>query len=214
MDSLDTQTKSWLDGLIRTQFEIEKHRYSNQDDVYKLESPRATYYLKVSDDLQNEHDNILRLQDFLATPRIVGFTRRDSQDYLLMSEVRGQNLAELVGDWENEAIVNAFARAVRQLHSLDVPTVFPGTTTSDDVVLHGDMSLPNIIAMNNGTLGYIDLGQVTVGPRDNDLADAIWSLQRNIGPKYGEYFLHEYGNVKVTPKIEKALAYRYSPNDN
>ena len=186
MDSLDTQTKTWLHDLIDVPFKIEKHNYSNQDDVYKIKTSNRTYYLKISDKLQNEHDNILRLQNLVVTPRIVGFRRLGGQDHLLMSEVPGRNLAEYMGTWENEAIIRAFAKAVRQLHSLDIEIVFPGTNTTDEVVLHGDMSLPNIVATHNGALGYIDLGQVIVGPRDGDLADAIWSLQRNIGPGFGE----------------------------
>lgn len=213
MNSLNTQTKNWLHGLIGAQFEVEKHNYSNQDDVYKIKTSDKVYYLKISDDLQNEYDNILRLQVLVVTPRVIGFTELGGQDHLLMSEIPGRNLAEYVGDWKNEAIAKAFAKALQQMHSLDVQRIFPGTDRSDEVVLHGDMSLPNIIAMRDGRLGYIDLGQVTIGSRDNDLADAIWSLQRNIGPDYGKYFLSEYGDETITPKIKKALAYRYLPDD-
>ena len=71
------------------------------------------------------------------------------------------------------------------------------------------MALPNIIISESQEIGYIDFGQMTFGPPELDLADAIWSLQRNIGPDYGELFLEKYGPVTMTPKLKKALAYRH-----
>ncbi len=47
-----------------------------------------------------------------------------------------------------------------------------------------------------------------------DVVDAIWSLQRNIGPDYGELFLKEYGPVVRTPKIEEMLKFRHRSSED
>ena len=43
-----------------------------------------------------------------------------------------------------------------------------------------------------------------IGTPELDLADSIWSLQRNLGPTYGEQFLQAYGPVTMTPKMKAA----------
>lgn len=101
----------------------------------------------------------------------------------------------------------------KHLHQLDASKVFPDGKTAGTVVLHGDMSLPNIICTESGAVSYIDLGQLSTGAPDADLADAIWSLQRNLGPGYGELFLKEYGDVIMTEKLDKALKFRYHPSE-
>lgn len=87
--------------------------------------------------------------------------------------------------------------------------VFPKANPKD-VLLHGDMVLPNIIVTDEGDIGYIDLGQLSFGSPELDLADAIWSLQRNLGSAYGKLFLKKYGSATITPKIKKALNYRHA----
>jgi aminoglycoside phosphotransferase len=210
METVPQSTRDWLAKQLTADFQIEKHSYSHQDDVYKIQTPEKNAYLKIASTLEAERENILKTQPYLQVPEVLAFSRLLGKDHLLMSEVPGRNLAELVGEWENSVIVQEFAKAVRQFHSLEVSTIFPNNTTPGLVVLHGDMSLPNIICTTPGSISYIDLGQMAVGSLDIDLADAIWSLQRNLGPEYGELFLKEYGDVVMTEKLDKALHFRYS----
>lgn len=61
-------------------------------------------------------------------------------------------------------------------------------------------------------ISYIDLGQLSIGAPDSDLADAIWSLQRNLGTGQGEAFLKAYGDVTMTEQVKRALKFRYHPS--
>ncbi|HSW91716.1 MAG TPA: phosphotransferase [Candidatus Saccharimonadales bacterium] len=211
MEIVEQPIREWLYRQLGTNLRIERHDYSNQDDVYKIHSAEGGFYLKINLSLKNEYDSMLRIQHFLSTPKAIGFTRIAGKEYLLMTEVPGNNLAELVGEWRTDTIIREFAKAVRLFHTLSVTDVFPESDVSaSSVVLHGDMSFPNVIFSEPGSPSYIDLGQVSIGSLENDLADALWSVQRNLGPGYGEQFLEEYGDVAMTEKIDKALKFRHS----
>lgn len=208
MNHIDPNIQKWLSGILHTPFKATKHIHAHQDEVYKLQTPQTNYYLKISPTLTHERDNLKKLEGLLNAPKVIDFCASDDKDYLLISELPGKNLVELIGEWANIEIVGIFAKAVRQLHSLDVTQIFP-QAGPHDVLVHGDMALPNIIISDEQEIGYIDFGQMTFGTPELDVADSIWSLQRNMGPDYGELFLKEYGHVTMTPKIEKALAFRY-----
>jgi aminoglycoside phosphotransferase len=211
MDSIDMATAEWLSRVVDGEFLVEKHGYSNQDAVFTVKTSDTTYYLKIASDLKAECHNIESLGPYLLVPQVVELASVNGDDHLLMSEVPGKNLAELVGIWTNEAIVREFARSIKALHDVDAATLFPGEMKSGLVLLHGDMALPNIISTQEGSSGYIDLGKMTLGSPDLDVADAVWSLQRNMGPGYGELLLEEYGVVTVTPKLKEALDFRHTP---
>lgn len=209
MNHFEHDARSWLSTVLAQPFKATKHVHSHQDEVYKIETPNATYYLKIAATLTAERDNLKKLAPILHVPGVIDFHRfKSGHDYLLISELPGKNLVELIGEWPDTEIVDTFAKAVRQLHNLDVAGVFPEANASD-VLLHGDMALPNIIISEQKQTGYIDFGQLSFGTPELDLADSIWSLQRNLGPAYGEQFLQAYGPVTMTPKIQAALAFRY-----
>jgi aminoglycoside phosphotransferase len=73
------------------------------------------------------------------------------------------------------------------------------------------MALPNIIISKDGNIGFIDFGQMSFGNPELDIYDSIWSIQRNLGPNYGEYFLEKYGPIQRTKKIEYILNFKYKP---
>jgi len=208
MSELDPQPRHWLSNILGMPFKASKHRHSHQDEVYKIDTATHSYYLKVSKTLRAERDNLKKLEAVLHIPKVIDFYDAGEKDYLLISELPGKNLVELIGEWSHLKIVDTFAEAIRQLHSVAAAKVFP-EAKPQDVLLHGDMALPNIIISKQGRIGYIDFGQLACGPPELDLADALWSLQRNIGPDYGKLFLQKYGPVAMTPKIEQALAYRH-----
>jgi len=199
---------NWLSDVLAAPFKATKHVHSNQDEVYRIETQSTNYYLKISQSLKAERDNLQKLSAILNVPKVVSFYDAGENNYLLISELPGKNLVELIGEWPELEIVEKFADAIRQLHSLDATQIFPEASPKD-VLLHGDMALPNIIVTHDGDIGYIDFGQLSFGSPELDLADAIWSLQRNLGPAYGELFLKKYGPVATTPNIKKALNYRH-----
>jgi aminoglycoside phosphotransferase len=159
--------------------------------------------------LQKEEDNLALLKPFLNVPDAIACKNVGGFDYLLLSKLNGKNLVEISGEIGVEKAVELFAVAVREMHSVDVNKVFPGASTGD-VLTHGDMSLPNIIVDGQGQIGFIDVGQLNYGHPEKDLADGIWSLQRNFGQGYGELFLKHYGAVEVTPKMQEMLDFVFS----
>lgn len=205
---MNPNANNWLSDVLEAPFKATKHIHSHQDEVYRIETQSANYYLKISRSLRAERDNLKKLGTILSVPEVIDFYAAKDNDYLLISELPGKNLVELIGELPELKIVEKFADAIRQLHSLDATKVFPEAGPKD-VLLHGDMALPNIIVTDEGDIGYIDFGQLSFGTPELDLADAIWSLQRNLGPAYGKQFLKMYGPVVITPKIEKALSYRH-----
>lgn len=64
----------------------------------------------------------------------------------------------------------------------------------NDVLIHGDYCLPNII-LNNWTFeGFIDVADGGLGDRHYDLAWGLWTLNWNLkSSKYGQRFLDAYG---------------------
>lgn len=208
MNQFDPRAKEWLSEVLGVPFRATKHIHSNQDEVYKIEASSNNYYLKISKALGAERDNLKKLENILNVPKVIDFYDAGERDYLLISELPGKNLVELIKEWPDLSIVDKFAQAIKELHNVDIAMVFPKASPAD-VLLHGDMALPNIIMTDQGHIGYIDVGQMSFGSPDSDLADAIWSLQRNIGSGYGQLFLEKYGQVAMTPKIKEALEFRY-----
>lgn len=206
---LDDNTNEWLSKILGRPFSAMKHIHSHQDEVYKIETSDTTYYLKISATLRAEHDNLIKLAPVLRVPEVIdSYESKNGRDYLLISELPGKNLVELIGEWSDVAIVETFARAVKYLHAVDATAVFP-EANNHEVLLHGDVALPNIIISEQKEIGYIDFGQLSFGTPELDLVDAIWSLQRNLGSAYGELFLREYGTIAMTPKIQAALTSGY-----
>lgn len=209
MNTINASTRAWLRDYVDVGFTVKKHHFSNQDDVYAIETVEGNFYLKVAKDLRSERDNLEKSLPYLLVPRVIGFGAVGDKDHLLMSVLPGRNLVEYVGEWDAMTIVREFARAVKEFHALDATKLFTTSAVPGAVVLHGDMAMPNIICTEPGSAGFIDLGQMSVGAADLDLADALWSLQRNLGAGYGELFLSEYGDFVMTEKVDKALKYRH-----
>jgi kanamycin kinase len=68
----------------------------------------------------------------------------------------------------------------------------------DDVVIHGDYCLPNIILKDYKLQGFVDLGYGGVGDRHWDLFWGIWTLKYNLKTdKYKNIFLDAYGRNEI-----------------
>lgn len=81
---------SWLTQSIPDHFELEKHAFSHQDEVYKITTSKHNYYLKISPTLKAEYENPERMKPFLKVPNIIAFDTFDDGDHLLLSEVPGK----------------------------------------------------------------------------------------------------------------------------
>lgn len=82
----------------------------------------------------------------------------------------------------------------------------------DLVVCHGDYCLPNVLLSDGQVSGYLDLGQLGVADRWQDLAVATWSVTWNLGPGWEDAFLACYG-VARDPRKQAfyRLLYEFTP---
>lgn len=77
----------------------------------------------------------------------------------------------------------------------------------DEVLLHGDYCLPNIILDNWRLSGFIDVGCGGVGDRHIDIFWGAWTLWFNLGTNaYRERFLDAYGRDKIDEEKLKTVA--------
>lgn len=68
----------------------------------------------------------------------------------------------------------------------------------DDVIIHGDYCLPNIILDQYKFKGFIDLGYGGVGDRHYDIFWGIWTLQYNFKTdRFKDTFLDAYGREDI-----------------
>jgi kanamycin kinase len=92
-----------------------------------------------------------------------------------------------------------------QLNARDAIAFLEGERPKDEdlVLCHGDYCVPNILIRNWQLAGYVDLGALGVADRWFDLAIALWSVTRNMGPGHEDLFLESYG----IPRDPKKIAY-------
>ena len=77
----------------------------------------------------------------------------------------------------------------------------------NEVLLHGDYCLPNIMLDNWSFSGFIDVGNGGVGDRHVNLFWGAWTLNFNLGTdKYRERFFDAYGRDKTNPDLLKTVA--------
>lgn len=77
----------------------------------------------------------------------------------------------------------------------------------NEVLIHGDACLPNLIVKNARLAGFIDLGNGRVGDRHVDLFWAVWSLWFNCKTdRYTSYFLDAYGRDRVNDNALQTVA--------
>ena len=71
--------------------------------------------------------------------------------------------------------------------------------------IHGDMSLPNILALNNEFAGLLDIGSCGIGDIYFDLVICEMSIERNYGKEYIDVF---YDKLGIEKDIFKSEYYR------
>lgn len=199
----------WAKEQLGEVAEIVKEEYGDQSDVFKLHVPNGNYFLKIGKALEKEYERLKWLQGKLPVPRIIGLTKINEKDALLMSAIEGKNLAALAKEWQPEKIVNKLVGALQQFHAVDTKNCPFGTYGEGNVLVHGDACLPNFIFRGDNFSGYIDLGDLMIANPEVDLAAATWSLQYNLGPGYGAMFLKKYGVKNVDDEMVEELRLRY-----
>ncbi|NHN33384.1 aminoglycoside 3'-phosphotransferase [Paenibacillus agricola] len=167
-----------------------------------------------------------RMMDFVSreglAPKVIAYISDVSEDYLLMEAVTGEDGVS-GGHLDNPSkLAHVFGEYLRLLHSL--PTTgcpYPSRTAEmlaeaqnkhadmeilkhlkgspvDDVIIHGDYCLPNIIMEHYQFKGFIDLGSGGIGDRHYDLYWGLWTLAYNLKTdQYKDTFLDAYGKADI-----------------
>lgn len=77
----------------------------------------------------------------------------------------------------------------------------------NDVLLHGDYCLPNIILNDWSFSGFIDVGNGGIGDRHVDLYWGAWTLNFNLKTDaYRERFLDAYGRDKIETELMRVVS--------
>ena len=77
----------------------------------------------------------------------------------------------------------------------------------NEVLIHGDYCLPNIMLDDWRLSGFIDLGNAGVGDRHIDIFWGTWTLWFNLKTRqYTDRFLDAYGRDRANPEILRIVA--------
>lgn len=154
---------------------------------------------------------------------LLAYEQENGRDYLLVGAVPGTYAChqQLLSD--PVRLARALGETARMLHDTDACACpltdgnarallayeketgapFEGDLSplKSDVLLHGDLCLPNIFYDEEYRLtGLIDLGDSGMGDRHFDLYWAMWSLAYNIKTdRYNEEFMNAYGRDAFDP---------------
>jgi kanamycin kinase len=200
----------WIASLLPKEIRAFRRVESNEvNAVFRLEFDGEILFLKIGPHLRREYEKLQWLEGRLPCPQPVGFTTRDEIDALLTSAIDGDSLAGLSTSAPPQVIVSRLATALLDLHAANIANWPFGRTGKGKVLVHGDACLPNFLFRGDHLSGYIDVGDMTVGEPEVDLAAAVWSLQYNLGPGYGLAFLHEYGLKDADEERVEALRLKY-----
>ena len=108
----------------------------------------------------------------------------------MLSESR-KNIAE--GYFDSQILKEGFDHAAESFEKIS-------DLAKDDVIIHGDYCLPNIIMNDFALVGFVDLGGCGIGDRHYDLFWGSWSLNFNLGTyRFTDIFLTAYGKKDIDP---------------
>jgi aminoglycoside phosphotransferase len=184
----------------------------NPGRVYRIDlADRSTTYLKIHPidpvvSLGREADVIKWLSQRVRVPDVLGYEVSAGVEYLLLAALPGRTLIDPAVDDDWRSIARSLAKALRELHALDVSQckmmrrlddtlsreaagdldvaeVARWSSREDLVFTHGDACLPNFVIDDAGDVGYLDLARGGVGDRYLDLACAAHTLRYNEHPE-------------------------------
>jgi len=206
---LEQNIIDWAETQLKTKATVTKEEYGDQSQVFRFHAPSGNYFLKLGAGLEKERERLEWLNGKLLVPKVIGFTKIDDKDALLLSAIEGRNLAALSKEWSAEKVVEKLVETLHKFHAVDAKNCPFGNFETGKVLAHGDACLPNFIFQGDNFSGYIDLGDLIVAKPEVDFSAAIWSLQYNLGAGYGKKFLEKYGVKNVTDELVERLRLKY-----
>ena len=167
-------------GLVMNEI-VDWHR--SGDLVYAFGNQ---YILKVSDDilrLQSEYEKDLWISQYISSPKPIKFLCDNNKAYYLREYLNGNILC--ASEYLNNPLllIDLLVDAITILHNTKVNDKKYILDKEYNTLIHGDFCLPNILAIDNKIVGFIDLGDAGIGDPWRDYAWCIWSLEYNLKTK-------------------------------
>lgn len=169
--------------------------------------------------LEREYQMTRFLHKHKVAPEAIAYVPGSDHDYLLLEAVAGEDGTSSFHKESPAALAAAFGKHLRVLHSIPAAGCpYPDRTAEmlrelsdkgihlddasyspvDNVIIHGDYCLPNVIMDRFAFKGFIDTGHGGVGDRHYDLYWGLWTLEYNFKTdRYHEQFLDAYGREDI-----------------
>ena len=113
----------------------------------------------------------------------------------------------LTGNTTSEKTVEQNSLSPERKQNCQFKSYTQGKYLQQDVLLHGDYCLPNVILDNWQFSGFVDVDSGGVGDRHIDLFWGIWSLGFNLKTQaYRDRFLDAYGRDRVDTEMLRVVA--------
>lgn len=160
---------------------VDFHR--SGDSVYSFENK---YILKVSDDivrLKSEYEKDLWISKYVSSPKPIKFVCFENKAYYLREYLEGDVLCSNKYLENPILLIDLLSEGIKILHNTKVDDKKFVIDNEYDTLIHGDFCLPNILAVNDKVVGFIDLGDSGIGDPWRDYAWCIWSLEYNLKTK-------------------------------
>ena len=172
-----------------------KDGHCSGDLVNKVENK---YILKISENIQRlEREKKINdyLKDKLPVSESVAFEIEKDRAYYLKTMVQGESLLEKKYLENPHLTAEILAKAIKMIHSIDTNGCeFYNGESKGNVFVHGDMCLPNVLAIGDEVSGIIDTESCGLGDPWIDYAWCIWSFEYNMGTKeYTTMLLEKLG---------------------
>lgn len=201
---IDWATKELGENVSTT-----KEEYGDQNVVFKLQSPKATYFLKTGEGLEKERERLQWIDGKQPVPKVLGFKQIGDTSALLLSAIEGTNLKSAAQALGSDKVIDILVSALQKFHQTDIRDCPFGESGEGKVLVHGDACLPNFMVNDGKLSGYIDLEDMRIDKKEVDLAAGVWSLQYNFGPGLGIQFLNKYGVKNPTYEMVQQLHQQY-----
>jgi kanamycin kinase len=183
--------------------------------TYRLSRAGETRYVKVLPVGEERRlvDEAARLRwavEFLPVPHLIEQGSDGERSWLMTEALPGVAAHEHA--WRVNApdrLARVLGATLRDLHNRvpvdECPFTLAPAAGPDEVVLHGDFCLPNVLLTDSVATGLIDLPFLGIGDRWWDVAVCLKSLGFNCGPGQDGAFLDAYG---LTPDLDRIAAHR------
>jgi len=114
-----------IQQLLQDKRMVEIHIGRSNSQVYKILNGASGMYLKtqaVSERFSFAHEvQVLRwLDKKLPVPEVIEYVIDSGREYLLLTEISGENCVEAMGILEHKEIVFLLAKGLRVMHSVDI----------------------------------------------------------------------------------------------